>query len=118
MLSLTTVTASLHLPLPEHIVRLARADLDREIILVLNDLGRPTDTNLTPLTWRDLLSHVRRRADHILTLTRRSPRKLGDDPTNVGLLAKSDYSYFVTLLAMIMLRWTVRSFDFILSPAS
>ena len=93
------------LPLPENILRQASVNPDRTLGYILDD--GPTETILNPVTWREVLIDVRQRARELVASLGRPARKLGEEGFVVGLLLRSSYEYFLTLTAVVMLRWTV-----------
>jgi hypothetical protein len=99
------------LPLPENILRLARAEPNRRIAFIINDVASEplakAPSVLTEITWRHALLDIRRRAEELVAASGWPARKLGEPQFPVGLLLRHGYNYFLTLNAMIMLRWTV-----------
>ncbi|KAF7297348.1 Acetyl-CoA synthetase-like protein [Mycena indigotica] len=107
----TLPTMNLDEPLPEHFLRTARAGNGE------NDLGyiinEGTTTEITRITWRRGLRDIRCRAKQLSDSAHRPARKAGDSQLFVvGLLHRTGYNYFVTLCAILMLRWT----PLVLSP--
>ncbi|KAJ7042941.1 hypothetical protein C8F04DRAFT_1176021 [Mycena alexandri] len=95
------------LPLPDNILHLARADPSRTLGFILNDVKLPnTESALTRVTWRHALRDVRQRAKELVAATKHPAREPGEDKFVVGLLLRTGYSYFLTLTAAVMLRWT------------
>lgn len=95
--------------LADLILTVARLYPDRRIGDVLDEPSADSEVTLIPVTWRQLLADVRVVADHLVANAGHGPRKAGDPRYVVALLAKSAYHYFVTMLAGMLLRWTVRS---------
>ncbi|KAI0087636.1 hypothetical protein BDY19DRAFT_994946 [Irpex rosettiformis] len=91
----------------DHLLCVAANDLDRETALILQRLGAAGDEiKLRSVTWRQLLIAVHARATELTKLTGSPSRQIGDAPFVVGLLGHSGYQYFLTWLALFMLRWT------------
>ncbi|KAJ7756323.1 acetyl-CoA synthetase-like protein [Mycena metata] len=100
------------LPLPDNILHLARADPSRTLGFIIDDVLPNTEPALTRVTWRHALRDFRQRAKELVAATEHPAREPGEDKFVVGLLLRTGYSYFVTLTATIMLRWT----PLVLSP--
>ncbi|KAJ6526458.1 hypothetical protein B0H19DRAFT_970583 [Mycena capillaripes] len=101
-----------HLPLPENLLRFARADPSRSLGFILSEPSPDALPVLLEITWRRALLDIRRRAKELVAVSGRPARNPGEDPFVVGLLLRNGYNYFLTLTATIMLRWT----PLVLSP--
>jgi hypothetical protein len=97
----------IHLPLPENILRFARAAPSRRLGFILSEPSPDARPVLLEISWRRALLDIRRRAKELVSVSGRPPRNPGEDPFVVGLLLRNGYNYFLTLTATIMLRWTV-----------
>ncbi|KAJ7279728.1 acetyl-CoA synthetase-like protein [Mycena rebaudengoi] len=102
----------IHLPLPENILRFARAAPSRRLGFILSEPSPDARPVLLEISWRRALLDIRRRAKELVSVSGRPPRNPGEDPFVVGLLLRNGYNYFLTLTATIMLRWT----PLVLSP--
>ncbi|KAJ7092499.1 acetyl-CoA synthetase-like protein [Mycena belliarum] len=100
------------LPLPDNLLRLARADPARKLGFIIDDGQTGVQPVLSQINWRQALVDIRQRADELVAASGHPARSLGEEIFVVGLLLRSGYNYFVTLTAAIMLRWT----PLVLSP--
>ncbi|KAA1471368.1 acetyl-CoA synthetase-like protein [Dentipellis sp. KUC8613] len=98
--------------LPELILRTAIASPDRVVCLSLDDLGPDHKPTLTSVTWRQLLTDILDAADFFMESFSNGPRKAGEPEMMVAIVARTNYQYYVTMLALVMLRWTA----FVISP--
>lgn len=96
-------------PIPEYLLRVATTYADREVVCYLQDSIGEGEPITTSITWRQFLADVWTRTDYILAVTHLKPRALGQKPVVVGLLAESNYGFLVDLVAMLALRWQVRT---------
>ncbi|KAF7321108.1 Acetyl-CoA synthetase-like protein [Mycena chlorophos] len=99
------------LPVPENILHIARTgDGDKELGYIIDD-SRPNE--ITRISWRRALGDIRQRAQELVGAAQHPARKAGDKELfTVGILGRSSYTFFVTMTAIIMLRWT----PLVLSP--
>ncbi|KAF7299983.1 Acetyl-CoA synthetase-like protein [Mycena kentingensis (nom. inval.)] len=98
----------LNLPFPDNILRIARRRADVPLGSLVSDpaVGAGPEPEISDLTWRTVIQHVRKQAEELLRVGP-PPRRAGNpQPVVVGLLIRNGYNYFVTLTAMMMLRWT------------
>ncbi|KAJ7457005.1 acetyl-CoA synthetase-like protein [Mycena latifolia] len=111
MLSTSIPELDALLPLPDNILRLARADPERTLGFIVNEYQSNAQPVLTDITWQNALLDVHRRADELVAASGHPARNIGEGKFVVGLLLRNGYNYFVTLTAAIMLRWTSAQSD-------
>ncbi|KAF7309227.1 Acetyl-CoA synthetase-like protein [Mycena kentingensis (nom. inval.)] len=105
-LSITSLELDLNLPFPDNLLRIARRRADEPLGSLISEPTVGTDPEVAELSWHATIQHIRRRAEELVRLGP-APRKAGNaEPLVVGLLVRNGYNYFVTLTAIMMLRWT------------
>ncbi|KAJ7485751.1 hypothetical protein FB451DRAFT_1230943 [Mycena latifolia] len=100
------------IPLPENLLRLARADPARQLGFIVNEALPNAQPVFSQITWRHALLDIRQRAEELVAASGWPARNIGEPNFVVGLLLRNGYSYFLTLTAVVMLRWT----PIVLSP--
>ena len=97
------------LPLPENFLRVALSGPGRAPVIIVHGQSRhqENEAQISEVKWSRLLMDVYYRKEELLRTTGLPARKLDEGSLVVGLLAQNGYDYFVTMVAMIMLRWTV-----------